>query len=112
MFDSLPPSLRADANLWSLQGGTVGYIGTEGEGIIGLFCVSDQARPEAKDVIHTLRHENGIEVHMMTGDSESTALGIANGLGLPLDFVRGQLSAQDKLAVLQNLKDEEPDGTD
>ena len=111
LLDSFPPPLLVDASLFSLQGGTVGYIGTADEGIIGLFCVSDQARPEARHVIHALRHEHGIEVHMMTGDSEATALSIAKDLSLPLNFVRGQLSPQDKLVVLQKLKEEDPDAT-
>ena len=50
---------------WSDEGSTVGFIGIEGVGIIGMFCVADVVRSESKEVIETMSRDE-IDVFMLT----------------------------------------------
>eukprot|EP00547_Thalassionema_nitzschioides_P001762 CAMPEP_0194215920 /NCGR_PEP_ID=MMETSP0156-20130528/18048_1 /TAXON_ID=33649 /ORGANISM="Thalassionema nitzschioides, Strain L26-B" /LENGTH=1072 /DNA_ID=CAMNT_0038944565 /DNA_START=46 /DNA_END=3261 /DNA_ORIENTATION=+ len=101
MYDTLG-SFKDQAESWSSGGGTVGFIGIEGKGIAGIFCVTDSVRAEANDVIKTLL-EGGIEVIMLTGDSEGAANSVAKEVGLPTSSVHSQLLPEDKLHFVGSL---------
>ena len=101
LYDSLQ-SYKALTEGWSRNGGTVGFLGVEGFGIVGAFSVSDAVRPEAKDVIRQLTDE-GIEVIMLTGDSEGAAKAVARQVGLPDSAVHSQLLPEDKLHYVGSL---------
>jgi P-type E1-E2 ATPase len=94
--------LKDQTDEWSDQGGTVGFIGIGGKGIVGAFCVTDAIRSEAKDVIQTLV-ESGIEVMMLTGDGDGAAKSVAKQIGLPASAVRSQLLPEDKLHYVSSL---------
>jgi len=94
------------AKQWSEEGGTVGYIGidgTRGRSIVGIFCVKDTVRDEAYDVIASLLRA-GIEITMLTGDSEGAAQAVGKEIGLPNTSIKSQLLPEDKLHYVSGLK--------
>ena len=95
MYDISPQHVDS-VHQWCKEGGTVGYIGIEDTGIIGLFCVTDTIRDEAHDVVSSLV-ENGIEVIMLTGDGDGAAQAVGKEIGLPKSSIQSQLLPEDKL---------------
>jgi len=101
MYETLG-SFKDKAESWSNGGCTVGFIGIDGKGIVGVFSVTDAVRTEAKDSINSLR-EGGIDVLMLTGDSEGAANSVAKQVGIPTDSVHCQLLPEDKLHFVGSL---------
>ncbi|PLR78677.1 heavy metal translocating P-type ATPase [Bacillus sp. V3-13] len=84
------------------QGKTVMLIGTKEE-VIALIAVADQVRSSSANVIRKL-HEIGIQkTVMLTGDNEATGQAIGNQAGLT--EVNAELLPQDKLEVVQSLRE-------
>ena len=77
---NIPSHYTNWAEDWSDEGGTVGYIGIEGVGIIGMFCVKDTIREEAPHVVASLLQSN-VEVIMLTGDGQGAARAIGKQIG-------------------------------
>ncbi|KAL3918150.1 MAG: hypothetical protein SGILL_004373 [Bacillariaceae sp.] len=92
---------------WGTTGGTIGFIGSQDAGIIGMFCVKDQVREEAKGVITELK-EAQIETLMCTGDSDFAAHAVAKEIGMPSGSVNSQLLPEDKLHLVGSLKRPQP----
>eukprot|EP00850_Spirogloea_muscicola_P016079 SM000128S26212 [mRNA] locus=s128:73008:80210:+ [translate_table: standard] len=114
---------------WSEEGGTVGYIGADGQPL-AIFSVNDEARPEAKTALQKLRagpcamasgqsylacvmsnflkislycmKGRGIHVAMLTGDNPGAAQAIQLQVG-NID-VYSELLPEDKVQVLCTLK--------
>ena len=107
MFESLDSSDKILFNEWEETGGTIGFIGSREDGIIGMFCVKDSVREEARQALHELK-EAGIEVYMCTGDSESTAQTVAKEIGILGHRVNSGLLPEDKLNFVEGLKRAEP----
>jgi Cd2+/Zn2+-exporting ATPase len=103
MYDDLPEQHKQAAEEWSQAGGTVGFLGIEGVGIIGAFCVSDVVREEARDVVHALQ-AGGMEVMMLTGDGEGAAKAVGLQVGLSMDAIHSGLLPEDKLHFIGSLK--------
>lgn len=104
MYEHLPDKYKTLAEEWSTQhGGTVGFIGVEGEGIIGSYCVTDVVRPEAREAIEELQF-HGIDVLMLTGDGDGAAKAVAQQVGLSESAVHSQLLPEDKLHFVGSLK--------
>jgi Zn2+/Cd2+-exporting ATPase len=101
MYDALQ-SYKEMTEGWSKSGGTVGFLGLDGVGIVGTFSVSDAVRPEAREVIRQLT-EGGIDVIMLTGDSDGAAKAVAREVGLPESKVHSQLLPEDKLHFVGSL---------
>ena len=59
---------------------TLVYFGVKSK-IEGVFAVSDQIKSTAKEAIHKIQQQ-GIEVHMLTGDNHQTAKVIAQQAGI------------------------------
>lgn len=59
---------------------TVVYLVREGQ-IVAAFALADVVRPESKQAVQRL-HEIGVEVAMLTGDSEEVAKAVAQELGI------------------------------
>jgi P-type Cu2+ transporter len=59
---------------------TVVYL-TSKDKIISAISIADVIRPESKQTVQSL-HEMGIEVAMLTGDSQAVAQAVANQLGI------------------------------
>eukprot|EP00850_Spirogloea_muscicola_P003815 SM000015S01315 [mRNA] locus=s15:1225461:1231881:- [translate_table: standard] len=110
---------------WSEEGGTVGYIGADGQPL-AIFSVNDEARPEAKTALQNLKASSfgqsylagrmsnylkifrycmrgrGIHVAMLTGDNSGAAQAIQQQVG-NID-VYSELLPEDKVQVLCTLK--------
>ena len=102
----LSPQHVESARKWNNDGGTVGYIGIEGEGlgIIGMFCVTDTIRNEAHHVVTALI-DSGVKVVMLTGDGEGAALAVGEEIGLPNSSIQSQMLPEDKMHYVAALKD-------
>ena len=72
----LQPFIQASES----KGQTVVYL-VEGEQVIAAFALADVIRPESKVAIQQL-HDKGIEVVMLTGDSQAVAKAVAADLGI------------------------------
>jgi Cd2+/Zn2+-exporting ATPase len=96
MYDSLGDDEKAKAEQWNSEGGTVGFLGVKGAGILGMFCVADGVRPEARAVVTSLINDE-VKVMMLTGDGDGAAKAVARAVGLPLDCVQSRLTPDAKL---------------
>ncbi|MFU8773088.1 MAG: heavy metal translocating P-type ATPase, partial [Anaerolineales bacterium] len=69
--------------------------------VVAGFALADVIRPESKEVVERL-HEMGIEVAMLTGDSEAVAKAVAQELGIDIYFAQVLPEHKDqKVAELQ-----------
>lgn len=89
-------------NQWESLG-TVGYVSVEGVGIVGAYCVADQVRPEAQDVISKIK-KLGVDVTMLTGDTEKSALAVGLKVGLSPESIKSQLYPEEKLHIVERLR--------
>ena len=85
---------------WTEEGATVLHVLADGE-VIGALRLADEIRPESRQAVAQL-HERGIEVVMITGDTEPVARTVATELGIErvLAGVRPEHKAA-KVAELQ-----------
>ncbi|MBQ8914049.1 MAG: heavy metal translocating P-type ATPase [Lachnospiraceae bacterium] len=91
IFDSIPPEYSQL------------YLAMDGV-LIGVICIEDPLRSEAKDVIDKL-HEMGFKkLVMMTGDSEKTARAIAAEVGV--DEYYAEVLPEDKAGYIRKAKEE------
>lgn len=103
LYNGLDDSHQISAETWSKSGGTVGFLGIKGEGIIGMFCVSDKVRNEAKVVIAALKSDN-FQVYMLTGDSDGAAKAVGKQVGIPVECIHSHLMPEDKLHFIDSLR--------
>jgi Cu2+-exporting ATPase len=94
------PSLRAAAERAASRGQSTIYL-IEGNRAIAAFAVADAIRPESQEAIRRL-HDEGIEVVMITGDSEAVAKAVAGELGI--DQVLSQVLPEDKARRIEELQ--------
>ncbi len=80
---------------------TVAEVWVAGPGLCGRLLLRDELRPEAHGMLEHL-HRAGIRVVMLTGDRLAAAELIAKEAGV--DDVRAQLSPEDKVRAVQQLK--------
>jgi P-type Cu+ transporter len=73
-------SARAERERMEENGATVVHVAVDGR-LAGLLAVSDQLRPESKGAVQRLR-ELGMEIVLLTGDSERAAQAVAGQLGI------------------------------
>jgi Cu2+-exporting ATPase len=66
------------------KGQSVVYL-VEGDDVSAAFALADVIRPESQAVVDRL-HDMGIEVAMLTGDSEAVAKAVADELGIDQTF--------------------------
>ncbi|CAN0454899.1 unnamed protein product, partial [Discosporangium mesarthrocarpum] len=79
------------------SGGTVGFVGVEGNGVVAAFCVSDTPRMESCEAVGKLRGALGLRVKMLTGDGVGAAQAVAEAVGLPQGDIHAGLLPEDKL---------------
>jgi Zn2+/Cd2+-exporting ATPase len=86
---------------WSSSMGacTIGFVAVQGRGILGLYCLTDQVRPEASQVLRSLMAD-GYELALLTGDGNNAASAVAEQIGLPPSAVYSQLLPEDKLHLV------------
>ncbi|KAF8088831.1 hypothetical protein N665_0529s0027 [Sinapis alba] len=68
---------------------------------VTLIHLEDQPRPEVSKVIAKLKSWGGLRIMMLTGDHESSALRVANAVGI--DEVYCNLKPEDKLNHVKNI---------
>ena len=73
--------------------------------IIATLTLKDELKEEAKDVIKQL-HKQNIEVYILTGDSKDIAISVANELNIKKENVFYEIKPEDKLSIIEKLKDE------
>ena len=67
----------------------------------GMIAVADRVRPTAQDGVAALQ-VRGVQVVMLTGDSEATARAVAKQVGI--DQVEGNVKPEGKAAIVQQLR--------
>lgn len=107
MLENLSLNHQQLVKVWSSTGGTVGFIGTIDSGIIGMFCVMDVIRDEAKAVIQGFMDAR-IDTMICTGDSSAAAYAVAREVGIPRGAVHSELLPEDKLHFVGSLKRPQP----
>jgi Cu2+-exporting ATPase len=73
------------------------------EGWLATFEFGEEIRPDARATVAALR-EQGLEVHMLSGDAPAPVARVAQELGLDQARARGACTPQDKLETLQQLQ--------
>ncbi|MEQ9551230.1 MAG: heavy metal translocating P-type ATPase [Coleofasciculus sp. G3-WIS-01] len=81
------------------------YVACEDE-FQGVIQYKDPLRTESRRVIHQLQHEYGMEIHLLTGDSQTKAIAVAQELDIPLSQVHAEAFPQTKADVVRRLKAE------
>jgi Cu2+-exporting ATPase len=94
----VPHSQAAD---WDQQGRTVLHVVVDGA-VAGIVAVEDEIRPESKEAIDSL-HAVGVQVAMITGDSQAVADSVARRLGI--DHVTAQVLPADKAAAVKRFQE-------
>ena len=79
------------------------YMAASGQ-LVGVICISDPLRPEAAQVLNSLRALGIKNTVMMTGDSERTAAAIAKQVGV--DHFFAEVLPEDKANFVQQTKAE------
>ena len=97
-----PPELAGFTETAAAKGQGVIYLLEDGK-VIAAFAVADAIRPESPAAVRRL-HELGIEVAMLTGDSEAVAATVARELGI--DTVFAQVLPDAKAAKIRQLQSE------
>lgn len=85
---------------FTAQGKTPVIIATK-ENVLGFVMVSDEIKPESKQVVADL-HKLGIKVVMLTGDDEKAAKYMASIVGI--DEVLAHVLPQDKLVKIKEIQ--------
>ncbi|CAN6193051.1 unnamed protein product [Urochloa humidicola] len=86
-----------------MKGVTVGYVACKNE-LIGVFTLSDSCRTGSAEAIKELR-SLGIKSVMLTGDSAAAAAYAQEQLGNILDEVHSELLPEDKVRIVDELKE-------
>lgn len=96
----LPDDLAAFTRQAEAKAQTVIYLCTD-EAVVAAFAVADVIRPQSREAIQRL-HRMGIEVAMLTGDSQAVAQAVAAELGIDHVFAEVLPEHKDqKIAELQ-----------
>ena len=93
--------LLPQKNRWEEEGKTV-MIAIQGKRLSGLAAVADTVKGNASQAISELR-QMGLDVYMLTGDQQKTAMAIAKQVGI--NKVIAEVLPEHKAKEVQKLKD-------
>lgn len=96
----IPEEVYSHFLVWSREARTVIWLASDLR-IYGLLAISDPIKENSTEAVSTLC-ESGIEVHMLTGDSTSTAQAIANSAGIA--HFRAEVLPEEKAAYIKELQ--------
>lgn len=82
----LPQEMEHEAELLARQGKTIIYIVSDKK-LLGAIALADVIRDESRQAVADLKHR-GVQVAMMTGDSEGVAAWVAKELGIEKYFAK------------------------
>lgn len=99
-----PDTITAFAEEAGANAQTVIYLIVEEFGVVAAFALADVIREESHQTIETL-HDMGIEVAMLTGDSDNVAKAVAEELGIDQYFA--EVLPEQKDTKVEQLQDEE-----
>ncbi len=71
------------------------------EGVLAWFCLGDEARPQAHDLVRDLQ-SLGVRVHLYSGDRQENVAALAARLGI--QDARGGMLPEDKLNAVKTLQ--------
>jgi Cu+-exporting ATPase len=97
-----PASLAGEAEALRREGATVIFAAVDGR-LAGLIGIADPIKESTPEAVSALRAD-GVRLVMMTGDNRTTALAVAQRLGI--DDVEAEVLPQDKAKVVQDLRAE------
>ena len=92
--------LKAETDAWEAAGATVLYAVADDQ-VIGALAVEDEVRPESREAVDRL-HGMGVEVAMITGDSQAVADSVARRLGI--DEVAAQVLPGEKADAVRRFQ--------
>ncbi len=92
--------MEKTADVFAEEGKTPLYFADD-KNILGIIAVADTIKPTSKQAVQQLK-SMGIEVIMLTGDNEKTALSIQKQLDI--DIAVAEVLPQDKEAHVRNLQ--------
>ncbi|TKA88663.1 heavy metal translocating P-type ATPase [Guyparkeria sp. SB14A] len=95
-------TLEGSATSWRHEGATVISVAVDGQPA-GLLAIADPIRESTADAVHRLQRA-GLEVVMLTGDSEETARAVARQLDI--DQVRANVLPEGKSEVVERMRSE------
>jgi Cu2+-exporting ATPase len=95
-----PMELYEAAGRFGKSGQSAIYL-IEGDSVLAVFAIADAMRPESYEAVKQL-HKEGLEVVMLTGDSQAVANRVAKELGI--DTVFAQVLPEDKAAKIKQLQ--------
>lgn len=88
------------ADEWEAKGQTVIFFANENQ-MIAMLGIADKIKENARQDIQQLR-KRGMEVYMLTGDAEKTALAVADAVGI--QHVKAHLMPADKSDFVKELQ--------
>jgi Cu+-exporting ATPase len=95
-------ALEAEAEKLRAQGATTVFVGADGK-LEGVIAIADPIKATSPEAVRVLKAQ-GVRLVMMTGDNRTTALAVANKLGI--DEVEADVLPQDKARVVEKLRAE------
>lgn len=98
-------SCQTVPDIKDMKGVTIGYVACNNE-LIGVFSLSDSCRTGSAEAIKELR-SLGIKSVMLTGDSNAAATFAQNELGNLLAEVHSELLPEDKVRIVDELKEKD-----
>jgi Cu2+-exporting ATPase len=98
---TLPEQLRSTADDAARRGQTTVVLVEDDTRALAVFVVADAVRPESRDAVNAL-HDAGVEVVMITGDSDPVARAVA--ADLKIDSVFSQVLPGDKAKHIKALQ--------
>jgi Cu2+-exporting ATPase len=99
---TIPRQLDKTVNTWASEGRTILYV-LRDAAVIGTLAVEDEIRPESVETVKALR-KLGVQVAMITGDSQTVADSVARRLGI--DEVAAQVLPADKASTVERFRAE------
>jgi Cu2+-exporting ATPase len=78
------------------------YVASNGE-LLGFIAYRDPLRPESRAVIKALRTTARMEIHLLTGDKQQTAIAVAEELGIEPSQTHAEAFPEEKVAVVKEL---------
>lgn len=93
-------TLLHDGIMWQQAGLSTVYFGS-GHELLAIFAISDPVKDSSRNAVKLLK-QNGIEVHMLTGDNRQTAVSIAGEL--EIEYYVAEALPQEKENYIKNLQ--------
>ncbi|MFH1769658.1 MAG: heavy metal translocating P-type ATPase [Parcubacteria group bacterium] len=96
----IPESIKSLVSNSNKQGKTIIYVAQDKK-LAGILSLADVIREESREAIKSLQ-ESGVEVAMITGDSEDVARWVAQDIGIDRYFAR--VMPEDKSSKIKELQ--------